>query len=199
MVKTRRRMHLVAARDKDRPHTFRPFRAEMDGHAWDAATDGKCLLMMKEPCEFEPLEDSPPVHKVMPKGEPSRTYQLEWEPLIDWAFCGDVCESCGGEGGNDVMIMDDGSPYPGLDRCSGCEGTGFGRPRYGKFRGSDTVFDRRLLWKVLQPTPPGEIEAATWGPLDPIRLIGDAWIAIIMPMRWDEELNGEPAIFEGAV
>lgn len=195
-MNSRRRMYLVSARDSDRPHISRPFRIEMGGHAWDAATDGHCLLLMKEPCSYEPLLGSPAVGKVLPKGAPAKTYLYDREELIDWGFCGALCSVCGGYGSARAMVMEAEGPVEAQVKCGRCQGTGFSRSKHGRFLHSEPVFDRRILWKVLQPTPPGTIEVATYGPRDAIRLIGNAWMALVMPISWDEALS-EPVTFEG--
>ncbi len=160
--------------DPTRPNLESPFRATVDGVDYDVATNGRVLLAMEAPCFYEPREDAPPVHKVLQTvGAPRDTIQARGELLADWAFCGERCKACGGDGSTEGGDND--------VHCWQCNGEGFS-PSFGTFLGSGIIFNRRLLWSLLSIVPLDTIHIEWWEETKPIHFKGDGWRALLMPM-----------------
>ena len=163
-------MSRLCSRDPERPTIAKPFAVEHDGKTWCCATDGVCLLARCDlPAEVVP--DAPRVDKILlaatGPGKPSTVVHLRagfGSPL--W---GDPCPCCG---------QTVGCLWPAPERLV-------------IFRGR--VVNAVLAARLMDCVPDGPCEvgqsAGDWGP---IWIRGETWIAMLMPIR--SEQNGLPEV-----
>src|SRR5262245_54634617 len=166
--------------DQDRASVARPFSVQLDGVWHNGATNGSAIVLEIGPADYR-RDKTPPVENLFRKSKP------QWSANVDalkaWFCVGpdtNPCDWCAGSGTHTCDCK--ACEIVAGDSCPGCDGDGsFPRREAVTFAG--VTFDRVLVGRYLRHISGQRVMVEFGNEGEPLRLDGDGWKILVMPMR----------------